>query len=159
MGFVDADAVTDEELIFQQFINDESDQEDADDDSSDSDNERDARTRARWGNVAHTSRINHPLMCTRRPSALANLIRPVGTGVLFCCVPREMSFHGHDSFADNVALAPAADSDDDTGGAVDVDSGGERAHGDGVPSSETARKRPTAALAAAGKGPASTDEV
>ena len=62
-----------------------------------------------------------------------------------------MSFHGHDSFADNVALAPAADSDDDTGGAVDVDSGGERAHGDGVPSSETARKRPTAALAAAGK--------
>ena len=76
MGFVDADAVTDEELIFQQFINDESDQEDADDDSSDSDNERDARTRARWGNVAHTSRTNHTLMCTRRPSApcLCNLI-------------------------------------------------------------------------------------
>ena len=71
-----------------------------------------------------------------------------------------MSFHGHDSFADNVALAPAADSlDDDDGGAVDVDSGGERAHGDGVPSSETARKRPTATLAAAAKGPASTDEV
>ena len=36
---------------------------------------------------------------------------------MFACTDREMSFHGHDSFADNAALAPAqpsldADGDD-----------------------------------------------
>ncbi len=47
LGFVDAEEVTDEELIFQQFIDDASDEEHDDDGSSDSDDDLDVRARAR----------------------------------------------------------------------------------------------------------------
>ena len=49
LGFVDAEEVTDEELIFQQFIDDASDDEHDDDGSSDSDDDLDVRARARCG--------------------------------------------------------------------------------------------------------------
>ena len=50
LGFVDSEGVTDEELIFQQFMNDMSDAEEDggdDDDSSESDDDREIRARAR----------------------------------------------------------------------------------------------------------------
>jgi hypothetical protein len=62
LGFVDTEEVTDEELIFQQFVNDASDEEQDDDDSSDSDDDPDIRARARCEATTPLSvaAITHP---------------------------------------------------------------------------------------------------
>ena len=95
------------------------------------------------------------------------------------CITREMSFHGHDSFADNVALVPTETSLDADGGDVGVGgiTGGELAPSDGEedsdlphappgggptesnPDMETLRSTAPAIASVTGAGATATDEV